>query len=488
MAMSWEQLLGGYATNTLTEEEKRQLFEAALHDQALFEALADEEALKALLDNPEARQRILESLRVHEKANQSASPGGNGKGWFRQHSTLAWVGSIAAMGLALIFGWQMEKDWGPIVQQEQEAAKSSSPDSAEFHTREPQAEREDAEQMVALKKAASQPEPTRDEPLSPSETRQGQTVEPASPVTEIDQVQAPPKKEQPYREEAPVSQVFGDQKQPSHVSGKVFEQTQLQVDPAVPPVGLADVVEVAKSENAAPMPASKPAAGPVTMEESGLPPGPLDLFYAGLGLKESDDQAAKTDLDNLFTERAISESSKPSAREKRRLSVGAKLPGNEAVIQKAQGVRYSFVRITKDGEEEVADAQQITGDWRQVRLTIEPNEPGYLYVWAPLGNARWQPLRGMMVFEPGDDPRSGKVNAYRVVEYRLGNLTNLLGKLVVPSVTVLFSPTPLDSGGPWLRGSTDLSHLQIERTDHSVYVVRPGPASEAPLRVDIMFE
>ncbi len=45
MPKSWEQILGGYATDTLTEEEKRQLFEAALHDQTLFDTLADEEAL-----------------------------------------------------------------------------------------------------------------------------------------------------------------------------------------------------------------------------------------------------------------------------------------------------------------------------------------------------------------------------------------------------------------------------------------------------------
>ena len=52
MSKSWEQILGGYATGTLTEEEKRKLFETALHDQTLFDALADEEALRVLLANP----------------------------------------------------------------------------------------------------------------------------------------------------------------------------------------------------------------------------------------------------------------------------------------------------------------------------------------------------------------------------------------------------------------------------------------------------
>ena len=51
-----EKLLGGYATDTLTEEERSTLFAAALDNQALFDALADEQALRDLLqDLPAAR-------------------------------------------------------------------------------------------------------------------------------------------------------------------------------------------------------------------------------------------------------------------------------------------------------------------------------------------------------------------------------------------------------------------------------------------------
>jgi hypothetical protein len=51
-------LLGGYATNTLTPEERQALFEAALQDQELFDALAAEEALRETLEDPSARNRI----------------------------------------------------------------------------------------------------------------------------------------------------------------------------------------------------------------------------------------------------------------------------------------------------------------------------------------------------------------------------------------------------------------------------------------------
>jgi hypothetical protein len=57
-----EKLLGGYATGTLTEAERRVLFEAALADQALFDALADEEALRELLADPAIRAQLLGAL------------------------------------------------------------------------------------------------------------------------------------------------------------------------------------------------------------------------------------------------------------------------------------------------------------------------------------------------------------------------------------------------------------------------------------------
>ena len=72
-------LLGGYASGTLSEAEKKVLFEAAMDDQVLFDAMADEQSLKDLLDDPESRgylqavldedplgrdQRLLEPVRT----------------------------------------------------------------------------------------------------------------------------------------------------------------------------------------------------------------------------------------------------------------------------------------------------------------------------------------------------------------------------------------------------------------------------------------
>ena len=63
--MSLEQirkLLGGYATGTLTPEEQRTLFEAALEDQELFDALAREQSLRDLLRDPAAKAQLLAAL------------------------------------------------------------------------------------------------------------------------------------------------------------------------------------------------------------------------------------------------------------------------------------------------------------------------------------------------------------------------------------------------------------------------------------------
>ncbi|MCC6587661.1 MAG: hypothetical protein IT168_13270 [Bryobacterales bacterium] len=61
-------LIAGYASGTLSEAERKVLFEAALHDQALFDALADEEALRELLADAEFRGELLEALNEVENA------------------------------------------------------------------------------------------------------------------------------------------------------------------------------------------------------------------------------------------------------------------------------------------------------------------------------------------------------------------------------------------------------------------------------------
>ncbi len=55
-------LIGGYATGSLSEAERKILFEAALEDQELFEELAREQALKEALEEPGAKARLASAL------------------------------------------------------------------------------------------------------------------------------------------------------------------------------------------------------------------------------------------------------------------------------------------------------------------------------------------------------------------------------------------------------------------------------------------
>jgi hypothetical protein len=57
-----EKLLGGHATGTLTEAERRLLFAAALEQQEVFDALMDEEALRELLADPAAKAQLIAAL------------------------------------------------------------------------------------------------------------------------------------------------------------------------------------------------------------------------------------------------------------------------------------------------------------------------------------------------------------------------------------------------------------------------------------------
>lgn len=55
-------LVGRYATGSLTEEERKRLFDAALDDQELFEELAREDEMKELFAGPGVRDRLIRAL------------------------------------------------------------------------------------------------------------------------------------------------------------------------------------------------------------------------------------------------------------------------------------------------------------------------------------------------------------------------------------------------------------------------------------------
>ncbi len=89
-------LLGGYATDALTADERRILFEAALEDQELFNALENEDALRELLDDPVSRDQVRRAL-----AGQIASKRRPGF-WSRRWLLGVAIPTVAAVILIIV--------------------------------------------------------------------------------------------------------------------------------------------------------------------------------------------------------------------------------------------------------------------------------------------------------------------------------------------------------------------------------------------------
>jgi hypothetical protein len=82
-------LIGGYATGSLSEAERKALFEAALDDQDLFDELGREQTLKELLDEPGAKQRLITGLAPRQDG-----------AWFRR--PWPWLSIAGALAFAAV--------------------------------------------------------------------------------------------------------------------------------------------------------------------------------------------------------------------------------------------------------------------------------------------------------------------------------------------------------------------------------------------------
>ena len=94
-----KKLLGGYATGTLTAEERQALFAAALEDQELFDALAREQSLRDLLRDPAARAELLSAL------DTPASRTGGFWQWLRRPA-VAGLAMAGVAAIAIVAVWQ----------------------------------------------------------------------------------------------------------------------------------------------------------------------------------------------------------------------------------------------------------------------------------------------------------------------------------------------------------------------------------------------
>jgi hypothetical protein len=156
-----------------------------------------------------------------------------------------------------------------------------------------------------------------------------------------------------------------------------------------------------------------------------------------------------------------------------------------SAIPTARGIRYSFVRYTKEGKDQEVETQQIKRNWSQIRLAVESNVSGYLYVLAPLDNGKWQNLVPLDPEQTKKTEGGIKVKSFQRVEYALDQLMPTSGQPVVPSLTVLLSPAPPENLSQWLGREVDMSEFQIERAEGAVFVVQPTLEKGNPLHLVI---
>jgi hypothetical protein len=183
-----QKLLGGYATDTLSESERRALFEAALEDQELFDTLAKEQALRDVLREPAARRQLLEAL------GPAREPfGTRAWRWLRQPVGLAAAGSVAAM--LIVAGVVLRRTSSPapekvlVAQVPQPPAEQAAPAKV-FQPPPPRAQKTAPlpappviRERAAITGRPPVPAPVA-QPVPPAPTEQTQAVlaEPAAPL------------------------------------------------------------------------------------------------------------------------------------------------------------------------------------------------------------------------------------------------------------------------------------------------------------------
>jgi hypothetical protein len=167
-----EKLLGGYATGTLTEAEKSELFSAALDHQELFDALADEEVLREILADPAARQRLLAALPAPERESRW--------GWLRRPAAIGLAASLAgALVVGVALRMYSNRETPPVV----EMAKGTTPAAAPAENA-PQAKPPLPQPRVVAKRQEARPIASREEKLDLAQPEQPALRAPAAPSAE----------------------------------------------------------------------------------------------------------------------------------------------------------------------------------------------------------------------------------------------------------------------------------------------------------------
>ncbi len=356
-----EQLLGGFAADTLTAEEKQRLYSAALQDQQLFNALADEQALKELLADPAVRRRLLQIL------NHTSSSGAGGSlswlDWLRRPAGLAFAGGLAVAVFAVVLGTKVYQDSLKHAAQPvatEEAKPATPPAPAPPQAAEPQPAVKDtllADKMAKRERsAASVPQEQ-----AASERVRGNLNQ----QQEQDEVRR--------RADAPVAALS---KASEEVAASADQK--LAVSPAPPATG------------SIPTPMQAPPDAPAT--GAGVPAISARALYYGGEVARADSGPMTQEKERAL--HPLAESAPQTNRLERKLDQFAQLGRMKGTVAAARplGLRYSLVVRGTDGQDREIDAATASKSVGPLRLTVEANQDAYLQVWKTVGSSTPQLL------------------------------------------------------------------------------------------------
>ena len=437
-----EKLLGGFSADTLTAEERQQLYAAALQDQQLFNALADEQALKELLADPAVRRRLLQALAPHHGA-------GRWRSWldrFTSPAGLAWVGGVAVGVFAVVLGLDVYQQ---SLRQASDTAvleegKPPAPSLVPHATPPIQAPPKDTEPKQS-KPVPTAESVTKDDVTKPLNTREQAAASrpPEGPRSGVE----PAEKREPHRQkesqklDAPIATLGKSTEEPASSSDH-------RPAPSAPALGL-DVQILSQSGEGA-------ATGPSARA----------LFYGQIPGPEVGVKAQEKEAE--------------SAQQTDRFALARKAPPRPPVV-KPLALRYSFVIRESDGQEHEVEVATAITDAGTVTLEFESNQEAYVQIWRRAGDS----LPELLLPAKETGHISLKTAARQRQQMTIPAASD---RLIVRLSRVAFGPITRQEAVMAGRGSTgQVSELASDTAEQATYVANPDPSTaeialEIPLK------
>ena len=456
-----EKLLGGFAADSLTPEEKQALYATALQDQQLFNALADEQALKEMLSDPGIRRRLLASL---EQNSPEAAIVSSWLDLFRRPAGLAFAGSLTAAALAVVLGVRIYQ--GSLEQTAQsvgtEAVKPAAP---------------------------SVPTPSASERLSPrSQEPQPSTKETAEPTKDIGKkdelLDRMIKREQP----APMGRQ--EQKGSSPTRGSATDRTAQDETDKKANTPRATTDNPSEGASSADQTAATSSPQPITAQDSKKMEMPAvsarALFYSAASAGLHQDRMAPEQERAM---KPLTESTPQANRLERKPNEISKLgKAGDIVAQRPLGLRYSFVIREANGQEREVDGVTASKGLQPIFLTLEANQEAYLQVWKKTINSSTPQLKL-------PEKETGQLSLKMIaghrqyiplpVDHESATLTARLSPVPFGPTTKQ-EATGFDRPSPYQLQESIMANNQTSSPERATYVVNQDLSTSARITVDII--